>query len=230
MKDINLFQKKVKPKSKLYLLFNIAIIFLLVALSLLAGMAFILTNTNKNLLLQLNDLESVNLELKTYDHKLQAYKNFEDDVNYKADLIKNIKEKNAIWSEKFYGISKIIPDGVYLNSFNGLADNLYSAIEMAKSGTMTSNAKLIAFNLTGNASDYIDISKLLIGLKDIPEIKDPWVVSISENIVNNIKLLNFSIEAYWDLPLFLKDIKIIKPQEQPADTGDNTSLDLSGNN
>jgi len=230
MKDINLFQKKVKPKSKLYLLFNIAIIFLLIVLALLSGMAFLLTNSNTNLLSQLNDLESVNFELKTYDHKLQAYKNFEDDVNYKADLVKNIKEKDVIWSEKFYGISKIIPEGVYLISFSGSVENLYSAIEMAKSGTFTPNTKLIAFNMSGNASNYIDISKLLIELKNIPEIKDPWVVSISENIVNNIKLLNFSIEAYWDLPLFLKDIKIIKPQEQTTNTGDNTSLDLSVNN
>ncbi|MHB1253857.1 MAG: PilN domain-containing protein [Candidatus Humimicrobiaceae bacterium] len=229
MKDINLFQKKVKPKSKASLLLNIAIIVLLTALALICVLAFLLSNSKTNLSSKLNNLESVNLELKAYNDKLQAYKNFEDNVKYKAGLIESIKTKDVIWSEKFYEISKMIPDGVYLNSFDGTTDNLYNAIEMAKSGTEPENTKLIAFIINGNASDYIEISKLLIGLKDIPEITDPWVVSINENIVNNMKLLNFNIEAYWNLPLFLKDIKIVKPQQQTTNTEQNTSLDLSNN-
>jgi hypothetical protein len=228
MKDINLFQKKVRPKSRLYLVLNIVIIILLIALVLLSGMAFLLSNSKTNLSLKLNDLESVNLELKSYSDKLQAYKIFEDNVEYKAKLIENIKNKDVIWSEKFYEISKIIPEGVYLYSFNGATDNLYNAIELAKSGTEIPDTKLIAFVMDGNASDYIEISKLLIGLKDIPEISDPWVVSINENIVNNIKLLNFSIEVYWDLPLFLEGIKIVKPQQQEPVTDQDTNLDLSG--
>ena len=123
----------------------------------------------------------------------------------------------------------MIPEGVYLNSLIGKSDNLYSTIEMAKSGTAPENLKLTAFTISGNASDYIEISKLLIGLKDIPEITDPWIVSINENIVNNMKLLNFNIEAYWDLPLFLKDIKIVTPQQQTTNTEQNTSLDLNTN-
>ena len=230
MKDINLFQKKVKPKSKLSLIINIGIILLLVTLVLFSVMAFLLSNSKSNLSSKLNALESVNLELKTYNDKLLAYKKFEDNVNYKADLIENLKIKDIIWSKKFYEIGKIIPEGVYLNSFDGAADNLYSAIALAKSGTLPPpDAKLIAFNMNGNASDYIEISKLLIGLKNIDEIKDPWVVSINENIVNNIKLLNFIVEAYWDLQLFVEDIKTDKTQEQPTDTGENTNLDLSSN-
>lgn len=227
MKDINLFQKKVRPKSISSLLLNIAIIILLTALLIFSGLAYLLSNSKTNLSLKLNNLESANLELKTYNDKLQAYKKFEDNIEYKSNLIKDIKNKDVIWSQKFYEISKIIPEGVYLNSFNGAADNLYSAIETAKSGTEPENKKLIAFTINGNASDYIEISKLLIGLNDISEITDPWVLSINENIVNNMKLLNFSIEAYWNLPLFLKDIKITKPQQQTTNTDQNTNLDLS---
>ena len=227
MKDINLFQRKVKPKSKSSLLLNIVLIILLTALLIFSGLAYLLSNANTNLSLNLNNLESANLELKTYNDKLQAYKKFEDNVEYKSNLIEKIKTKDVIWSEKFYEISKIIPEGAYLNSFSGAADNLYDAIKTAESGTEPENKKLIAFTINGNASDYIEISKLLISLKDIPEITDPWVVSINENIVNNMKLLNFNIEAYWDLPLFLKDIKITKPQQQTTNTDQNTSLDLS---
>ena len=227
MKDINLFQRKVKPKSRSSLLLNIVLIILLTALLIFSGLAYLLSNANTNLSLNLNNLESANLELKTYNDKLQAYKKFEDNVEYKSNLIEKIKNKDVIWSEKFYEISKIIPEGAYLSSFDGGANNLYDAIKTAESGTEPENKKLIAFTINGNASDYIEISKLLIGLKDIPEITDPWVVSINENIVNNMKLLNFDIEAYWDLPLFLKDIKIIKPQQQTTNTEQNTSLDLS---
>jgi Tfp pilus assembly protein PilN len=229
MKDINLFQKKAKPKNKSSLLLNIGIIILLTALALLSGLAFLLSNSKANFSSKLNNLESANLELKAYSDKLQAYKKFEDNVIYKSGLIESIKTKDVIWSEKFYEISKMIPEGVYLNSFIGTSDNLYSTIEMAKSGTAPENLKLTAFTISGNASDYIEISKLLIGLKDIPEIADPWVVSINENIVNNMKLLNFNIEAYWDLPLFLKDIKIVTPQQQTTNTEQNTSLDLNTN-
>ncbi|MHB1376824.1 MAG: PilN domain-containing protein [Candidatus Humimicrobiaceae bacterium] len=226
MKDINLYKKKVKIKSKSFLLFNIAIIILLVALVFVSGLVYLLSNSKTNLSLKLNDLESVNLELKTYSDKLQAYKKFEDNVEYKSTLIESIKTKRIIWSETFYEISKIIPEGVYLTSFDGSADNLYSAIEIAKSGTEPGNIKLAAFTINGSASDYIEISKLLISLKNIPNIKDPWVISINENVVNNIKLLNFNMEIYWNLPLFLKDIKIVKPQQEPAATEQGTNLNL----
>jgi Tfp pilus assembly protein PilN len=227
MKDINLFQNKIKSKGKSSLLMNIIMILLIIALVILAGMAFMLSNLKTNLSLKLNDLESVNLELKAYSDKLQGYKKFDDNIKYKAGLIEGIKTKYVIWSEKFYEINKLIPDNIYLNNFNGTADNLYTAIESAKSGVIPEGKKLIAFTINGNATDYIEISKMLLGLKEIPEITDPWVVSINENIVNNIKLLNFNIEAYWDLSLFLKDIKIIKPQQQTTNTDQNTSLDLS---
>jgi Tfp pilus assembly protein PilN len=229
MKDINLFQKKVKPKSRSSLLFNIAIIILLIGLVVLSGFAFLLSNSKSNLSSKLNNLESVNLQLKTYNDKLQAYKKFEDDVVYKSGLIESIKTQDVLWSEKFYKLSQIIPEGVYLNSFDGAADNLYIIVENAKSGTVPDNNKERAFSINGYASDYIEISKFLIGLKDISEITDPWVVSINENIVNNMKLLNFNIEGYWNLPLFLKDIKVVKPPEQTTNTEQDTSLDLSTN-
>ena len=228
MKDINLYKKKVRIKSKSFLLFNIAIIILLVALVFVSGLAYLLSNSKTNLSLKLNDLESVNLELKTYSDKLQAYKKFEDNVVYKSTLIESIKTKRIIWSETFYEISKIIPEGAYLTSFDGSAANLYNAIEIAKSGTEPGNIKLAAFTIKGSASDYIEISKLLISLKNIPNITDPWVISIDESVVNNIKLLNFDMETYWNLPLFLKDIKIVKPQQEPTTTEQGTNLNLGG--
>lgn len=229
MKDINLYKKKARIKNKSSLLFNIVIIILLIALLFVSGLAYLLSNSKANLSLKLNDLESVNLQLKTYSDKLQAYKKFEDDVEYKSGLVKSMQNKNIIWSKKFYNISEIIPDGAYLISFAGAADNIYNTIKAAESGTEPADLKLIAFTINGNATDYIEISKLLISLKDIPEVLDPWVISINENIVNNIKLLNFTIEAYWDLPLFLKDIKIVKPQPQATNTDLNTNLDLGNN-
>ena len=229
MKDINLFQKKTKSKRRSSPLLNIAIIILLIGVVILSGLAYLLTNSKTSLLLNLNNLESVNLDLKTYSDKLQAYKKFEDNVLYKSNLIENIKTNKIIWSEAFYEISKIIPEGAYLNGFDGKADNLYAAIESAKTGTESANTKLTAFTINGNATDYIEISKLLIKLKNIPNITDPWVISINENIVNNIKLLSFSIETYWDLPLFLKDIVIVKPSAQTTTTSQNTNLDLGSN-
>jgi Tfp pilus assembly protein PilN len=229
MKDINLYKKKIKVKSKPFLLLNITTIILLIALVFVSGLAYLISNSKANLSLKLNDLETANMELKSYSDKLQAYKIFEDNVEYKSSIIENIKSKRIVWSETFYKISSIMPEGVYLNSFKGSADNLYSAIDLAISGTEPGNAKLISFTINGNASDYIEISKLLIDLKNIPGITDPWVVSINENVINNIKLLNFTIEVYWNLPLFLKDIKIIKPQQNSTTGGKGTSLDLGNN-
>jgi Tfp pilus assembly protein PilN len=226
MKDINLYKKKIKVKSKSFLLLNIAIIIFLIAIVFVSGLAYLLSNSKTNLSLKLNDLEAANLELKTYSDKLQAYKKFEDNVEYKSTLIESVKTKRIIWSEIFYKISSIVPEGVYLISFDGSADNLYNAIEIAKSGTDPGNIKLVSFTVNGNASDYIEISKLLINLKNVPGVTDPWVVSINENIINNIKLLNFNIELYWDLPLFLKDIKISKPKQEPVAVEQGTSLDL----
>ena len=83
MKDINLYQRKVKPKRRSSLLLNIVIIILLTALLIFSGLAYLLSNSKTNLSLNLNSLESANLELKTYNDKLQAYKKFEDNVEYK---------------------------------------------------------------------------------------------------------------------------------------------------
>ncbi len=225
MKDINLFKLKVKTKSKPFLLFNIVSVILLLGLVFVSGLAYLLSASKANMSLKLNNLESINMDLKIYSDRLLAYKKFEDNVEFKANLIENIKNKNVLWSETFYEISKIIPEGVYLNSFQGDAGNLYSAIEAAKTGVVSSS-KLVAFTMNGNASDYLEISKLLINLKNITNITDPWVTSINENTISNVKLLNFSLLAYWDLQLFLKDIKVIKPQQQNNNSDQNTDLNL----
>jgi len=225
MKDINLFKLKVKTKSKPFILFNIVTVLLIAGLVFVSGLAYLLSTSKTNMSLKLNNLESVNMDLKIYSDRLLAYKKFQDNVEYKANLIENIRNKNVLWSETFYEISKIIPEGVYLNSFQGDAGNLYAAIEAAKTG-VASSSKLVAFTINGNATDYIEISKLLINLKNISNIADPWVTSINENIINNVKLLNFSVVTYWDLQLFLKDIKVIKPQQQKTNTDQNTDLNL----
>lgn len=226
MKDINLLPKIVKPKSSTAIVLNVVIIIFLIGAVSVAGLTFLLFNSKANLSQKLDNLEKINLQLKIYNDKLQAYKNFEDNVSYKSNLVKTIKAEDIIWSKKFYDISKVIPEKVNIISFDGKSDNLYNTIDQAKKGTPPAETKIVSFVIDGYAADYLEISKFIIGLKGIPEITDPWIVSINEEIVNNMKLLRFNIEAYWDLTLLLKDIKV----EKQSSTNTDQNINLNETN
>ena len=228
MKDINLLPKIVKPKNTVNIILNVIIIVFIVILIAISGFTYLLFNSKKDLSAKLDNLEKVNFQLKSYNDKLQAYKNFEENVNYKSELVKKIKEEDIIWSKKFYDISKIIPDKVFITGIDTKTDNLYNAINQVKNGNQPQEEKIVAFVIDGYATDYLEISRFIIGLKEIPEITDPWITSINDEIVNNVKLLKFNIIIYWDLPLFLKDIKIEK--QSSANTNQNQSTNTNVNN
>jgi len=228
MKDINLLPKVARKKNTISIVLNVFIAILIIGILLIAGTIFLLSNSKTSLSKRLDNLEKINLKLKAYDDKLQAYKNFEDNIKYKNDMVKSVKAENIIWSKKFYDITRIIPQGVYLTSFSGSSGNLFDFIEQVKKGAQSQDKKLSAFVIYGYAADYLEVSKFVIGIKNIPEISDPWIVSINESIVNNMKLLSFNIEAYWNLPLFLKDIKI--ENKNNINTSQNTNINSTNNN
>jgi len=223
MKDINLLPKIVKPKNIVQIFLNILIIILIIILLALSGLTFLFNNSKQTLMAKFDKLEKTNFQLKTYNDKLQGYKEFEDNLNYKSKLVSGVKEYDVIWSKKFYDLSKVIPDNVYLINIQAKADNLYSLIEQAKSGNLTAESKIVAFVIDGYSTNYLSISKFIIGLKGIPEITDPWVTSINDEVVNNIKLLKFNIVAYWDTSLFLKNIKV----QQQSNNNQNVNTNIN---
>jgi len=229
MKDINLLPKIVKPKNTVNIILNIIIIVFVIVLIIISGFTYLLFNSKKDLSAKLDNLEKINFQLKSYNDKLQAYKNFEENVNYKSELVKKIKEEDIIWSKKFYDISKIIPDKVFITGIDTKADNLYNVINQVKNGNQPEEAKIVSFVIDGYATDYLEISRFIIGLKEIPEITDPWITSINDEIVNNVKLLKFNIVTYWKLSLFLKDIKVEKQSSTNANQNQSTNTNVNNN-
>ena len=210
MKDINLLPKIEKQKKKGSFLFNLFLIILLVLLVISLGLSYYFGNIRKELSGKFDIIEKTNFDLNLYKDKLLFYKNFEENVNYKAALNKSLNSETIKWSQKFYDLSRILPEKAYILSFNGRCDNLYTSIESVKNGGDIPKGKLLAFNIEGYSNDYVEISRLILGLKEISEITDPWIASIKETEVENLKLLYFKVEVYWDLDEFIKDIEINK--------------------
>jgi len=219
LKDINLLPKIEKQKKKGTFLYNLFLIILFVLLMIISGFSYFFGNTGKELNRKLDIIEKTNFDLNIYRDKLLYYKNFEKDVNYKSSLVKGLNEKTIKWSQKFYDLSRNLPEKAYILNFNGRCDNLYSSIESVRNGGDVPKGKLLAFNIEGYANDYVEISRLILGIKEISDISDPWIVSIKESEVENLKLLYFKVEVYWNLDEFLKDIEIDK-ESAPGDTGE----------
>lgn len=210
MKDINLLPKVEKQKKKGHFLFNFFLIILIILLIIISGLSWLSGSSKKELAGKLEIIEKTNFDLNIYRDKLLFYKDFEEDVTYKSSLNQSLSDKTIKWSKKLYDLSRNLPDKVYILNFSGRCDNLYSSIEMVKNGGNVPKGKLLAFNIEGYANDYVEISRLILGIKEIADISDPWIVSIRESDVDNLKLLYFKVEVYWNLSEFLKDVEISK--------------------
>ncbi|MDD3520781.1 MAG: hypothetical protein PHU65_06090 [Actinomycetota bacterium] len=213
MKDINLLPKTEKLKKKGSFLYNLFLIILLILFLTISVLSYFYSNTRKELKRKLDIIEKTNFDLNIYKDKLLYYKNFEKDVNYKSALVKALDLKTIKWSKKLYDLSEILPEKTYILNFSGRCDNLYSSIESLKNDGAIPKGKVIAFNIEGYANNYVEISRLILGIKEITDISDPWIASIRESEIANIELLYFKVEAYWNMDEFLKDIKIDKPDE-----------------
>ena len=183
---------------------------LLILLIIISGLSFLFSKTKKELAEKFDIIEKTNFDLNIYKDKLLFYKEFEKDVYYKSALNKTLIDNKINWSKKLYDLSECLPEKAYILNFNGRCDNLYSSIESVKNGGDIPKGKLLAFNIEGYANDYIEISKLVLGIKEISDISDPWIVSIKESEADNLKLLYYKVEVYWDLNDFIKDMEINK--------------------
>lgn len=210
MKDINLLPKLEKKKKNGFLFFNFFIAFLLVLLVIIAGFSYLIFINKKELEEKLGIIEKTNFDLNLQKERLLYYKTFEEEAGYKAESVKMLEKNTIKWSRKLSELSKKLPEKIYILNFNGRCDNYYSAIQTLKEGNDISDDRLLAFSIEGYASDYSEISKLILGIKKITDISEPWIATIREAEIQNMRLLYFKIEAYWDLGNLTKDIVVKK--------------------
>ena len=203
MKDINLLPKAEKQKKKGFLLFNFLVATLIILLIATAGFSYFLVENRKELEKKLDVVKKTNFDLNIHKEKLLFYKNFERQVDYKSRLTKALDVKTIKWSHKLYELSDKLPEKTYIINYNGRCDNLYSFILAVKNGTDIPAGRLLAFSIEGYSNDYIEISKLILEIKSITDISKPWIVTVRESEIENLKLLYFKIEAFWNVDNFI---------------------------
>ncbi len=223
MKDINLLPRIEKKRKKGFLFFNFFLAVALILLITVAGFSFFTLETKKELEKKLDIIKKTNFDLNLHKEKLLYYQDFEQQVNKKSELIKNININTIKWSRKLYELSERLPEKIYIVNFNGRCDNLYSSVHTVKEGNAIPKGRLLAFSMEGYAEDYIDISKLILAIKGMTDVSEPWIATIRETEVQNLKLLYFKVEAFWNIDNFINDIKSNK--KEPSGNIRNLSID-----
>lgn len=139
-------RKQEKKKKKLFrkilwqeLRFLIPVIFFII----------ILMAININLKIQLDSLDNMYLvEQSTGGYKnLKEYEEKFREINLKTSLIANYQKGHFYWSALFYGLSDIIPEGVFIN---GLSTKDY---QVSLTGKAKTRESLLLFQERIKSSD-----------------------------------------------------------------------------
>jgi hypothetical protein len=206
---INLLPKEEKKrdvKSIVLNIFMVLVILLFISIILLSVFIFEIDNM---LTLRLSDYESVNAKIQDQVNKLKVYDDFSNKVSNKKELMQDLKKNELIWSKVIYDIGRLMPEGAYIKTFDARGSQLYSYLEKYGEGEAVEGKKIIAFSITGDASEYTDILKLVIELKKIENVKTVWIQSMVDSTVteNNIEVINFTINTFWEIEPFIEDIE-----------------------
>ncbi|MCD4670197.1 MAG: hypothetical protein K8S14_07110 [Actinomycetia bacterium] len=218
-RTINLLPKEEKKrdvKSVVLNIFVVLVILLFLAAVLVSLLIFDIDNTLSS---RLSEYEGINMKIQDQVNKLKVYSGFNDEVDKKKTLIKDLQKNEIIWSKILYDIGRLVPEGVYLKIFDGQGKLLYSFLEEYKDGEVSKVGKqIISFSINGDALEYKDVLKLAIELKKIDGIERVWIQNIVNTPIPEIdkEVINFTIDTFWDIEPFTEDVK----QEEKTDDED----------
>lgn len=224
MKTINLLPKEVRVKDIRSILLNAISILLIIVIIILAAIPVFLFDINKHLVPKLSDYENINMKINNYITKLEAYEQFKNKVNAKSGLINLLQKDEILWSEILYDFGEKIPDNAYIDSINGSSGTFYEFL--AKSPKeKKETGKILCFSIKGYAATPVDINKLMIEIRDIPNIGEVWIDSISKSQVAGIDASSFTISAYYDLEPYLEEAAATEKAAPAEEAGEEELLD-----
>ena len=203
MKTINLLPKEVRVKDIRSILLNAISILSIIVIIILVFISVFLFAINRNLVPRLNDYENINMKINNYITKLEAYEQFKNKVNAKSEFINLLQKDEILWSDILYDFGEKIPDNAYIESISGDSGTFYGFIAKSPQEKQETG-KILCFSINGYAVNYIDIIKLQIEIKDIPNIGEVLIDNISESQVAGIDASSFTISAYYDIEPYLE--------------------------
>lgn len=204
MKTINLLPKEVRVKDIRNILLNAISILSIIVIIILVFISVFLFAINRYLVPRLNDYENINIKINNYITKLEAYEQFKNKVNAKSEFINLLQKDEILWSDILYDFGEKIPDNAYINSINGGSGTFYGFIAKSPKEKQETG-KILCFSINGYAVNYIDIIKLQIEIKDIPNIGEVLIDNISKSQVAGIDASSFTISAYYDIEPYLEE-------------------------
>ena len=206
MKTINLLPKEVRVKDIRSIILNAISILLIIVIIILVVISVFLFDINKYLVPELSDYENINMKINNYITKLEAYEQFKNKVNAKSGLIKLLQKDEILWSEILYDFGEKIPDNAYIINIDGDSGLFYEFIAKSPEEKQETK-KILCFSINGYAVKPIDIIKLMIEIRNIPNIGEAWVDNISKSRIAglNIDASSFTISAYYDIEPYLEE-------------------------
>jgi uncharacterized protein YxeA len=223
MKTINLLPKEEKIRDVKGIIFSTILVLFMVMFAVLIIFSIVLFDTNNNLTPKLDDYKRINMQVHDYVTKLEAYEQFKEKVIAKAELADSLQKEEILWSDFLYDFGKKTPDNTYVNYIEASSGPFYDFISEIKAAKEIPEEipKILFFKTTGYAVDYTDVTKLIIEIKNMPNIGEVWINNISKNYIteSNIEVLFFDISAYMNIGPYLEDLKV-EVETQTEETGE----------
>ncbi len=228
MKTINLLPKEEKIRDIKGIVFNVILALLVIVLVVLIVLSVFLFNINNYLTPKLDDYRRVNMQINNYVTKLETYNEFKKKVNAKAELIDSLQKEEILWSEVLIDFGERIPGDAYVNYIEGSSEPFYKFISttLEENNDQAEIKKILFFTIGGYAADYTDITKLIVEIRNMPDIGEVWINNISKSYITepNIEALSFNISAYLDIEPYLEEMKAEKGT-QTEKTSEEDELD-----
>ncbi|MGM0365595.1 MAG: PilN domain-containing protein [Actinomycetota bacterium] len=215
MKYIDLLPRKEREFNKRTVALNIVIVLLVIFLGLMAASVILINDMNSNLVSSLEKHQEVGDRLKDYVDRLEVYRNFEQKVESKEDLIALLADRAILWSDMLFSLGETMPEDTYLINYEGSFNDLQDYIE--DYSPETRDRRVNSFTIRGHAKQYLDVSKLLINLRKIPYVGDAWVRNMSSSqITESLTGISFYVEAFWDTEKIVEEWEIEEKKDEPV--------------
>jgi len=208
-RTINLLPQEEKKRDVKSIALNIFIVLVIMLFITVVLFSLLIFDVDNRLSSRLSEYEGVNMKIQDQVNKLKVYRGFNDEVEGKKVLIKDLQKNEIIWSKILYDIGRLIPEGVYLKIFDGQGKLLYAFLEEYESGKASEVGKqIISFSINGDALEYKDVLKFAIELKKIDGIERVWIQNIVNTTIPEMdkEVINFTINTFWDIGPFIEDV------------------------
>ena len=159
------------------------------------------------------------MNIDNYIIKLEEYKKLKKKVNDKSELIDLLKKDEILWSEILYDFGEKMPSNAYISGIKG-DSGLFYEFNTKNAQEKQETDKILCFSIDGFAATHIDINKLMIEIRNIPNIGEVWPDNISKVQVAGIDAWLFKISAYYDLGPYLEEAAAAEgaaPEEESPD-------------